>query len=159
MPCVLPLDVMKRAVGVSLVVERADARSLEARAEAELPAESGLYIERECTCDHGVRRQYRVNVIVGRSESQQASPLALQENDACEDSPRGCGGRDRSIVFEPKHHVKTERREMMGMIPTGTMKTIVGLGIMGRTIGRRRNAHLGTFGELSAAFAGMLCGL
>ena len=86
---VLPMGVVERAVGMSLVVKRPDACSFEPRAEAELPTEGRLDIKREGPGGSNVRRQRCMNVIIGRSERQEASPLALRGDDTCEDSKRG----------------------------------------------------------------------
>lgn len=147
MPRVLPMGVVECAVGMSLVMKRSNPGSFEPRAQAELPSEGRLDIQRERACSGGVRRQHRVNMVVGRAESQQPSPLALRENDTCEQPPRGRSRRDRSIVLESKNHVKTKRSDAWRAIPIGTMKMMVARGIMARTIDNRGIAHLQTFGD------------
>lgn len=108
-PRVLPVSVVERVVGVPLIVKRPNAGAVESGAEAELPAERCLDVEREGPRRRAVRRQLSVEMIVGNAESQEPSPVALREHDPSNDATSGGRGCDRAIVLEPDRHVKPDR--------------------------------------------------
>ena len=133
---VLAMHVVKRVVGMALVLERPDAGPVEPRAETELPSQRRLDVPRERPCRNAVGRQRCMDVIICSAERQQASLFALRKHDARNDAKRSGRGGNRAVILEPDRHVKSERLAWPTAIEWGRMRTILVPSLAGATIRR-----------------------
>lgn len=131
MPRVLPMSVVEGVVRVLLIVERSDAGACEAGAEAELPHERRLDVACKRPRGGAVRREHRMNVVVGGAEREEAALLPLRQHDSSDGTKRGRCRGDRPIVLKPDRDVKSDGVARQTAIVRGTIETIVGRSIAG----------------------------
>lgn len=97
---VLALDVAEGVVRVTLVDQGPDARGLERDREREPPAQGGRHVVGEGARDRAVRDELRVEMVVRRPERDEATVLALLEDDARQHAEVGDAHREWPVVFE-----------------------------------------------------------
>ena len=78
MPRVLPMSVVEGVVGVLLIVERSDAGTFEPGGKTELPHECALDVACKRARGSAVRRERRMQVVIGGAERQEPALLALR---------------------------------------------------------------------------------
>jgi hypothetical protein len=132
-PRVLPVSVVERVVRVPLIPERSDAGALESGGEPELPDERALDVAREGTSGCSVRRERRMEMVVGGTERQEPARFPLLEHHPSDGPPRRLRGGDRPVVLEPDRHVESDGLACQAAIERGTIETIRGSSIAALT--------------------------
>ena len=123
------MSVVEGVVGVLLIVERSDAGTFEPGGETELPHERALDVACKRARGSAVRRERRMQVVIGGAERQEPALLALLQHDPGDDAQRRLRGGDRPVVLEPDGHVKSDGLACAPAIVKATIETMVGRSI------------------------------